>query len=231
MARPADEVYDALKSDIQTGVLAPGAHLVEENLCTQYGVSRTPVRTALRRLSDDGLVSVEPRRGAFVASWTSDDAAEVMAIRAMLEPYAAGLAAQHRSPEDLAVLCELCHVMDDTERRRPANFREILAQRNHELHLTILRSAASPRLYGIAANLAQAPLMNGSFQLYGDHQLRRSLGEHRELAAAIEAQDAQAARAVMEAHLRLAYRALAGPRKGVSNVGGVLCQPGPLSAN
>src|SRR5215212_4157113 len=76
MVRPADQVYRTLKSQIQTGQLAPGEHLVEDTLSAQYGVSRTPVRNALRRLGDEGLVTVEPNRGAFVASWTSNDTAD-----------------------------------------------------------------------------------------------------------------------------------------------------------
>ncbi|MDA3626095.1 GntR family transcriptional regulator [Saccharopolyspora oryzae] len=211
MGRPADEVYNALKKAIQTGRLAPGEHLVEDNLRTEYGVSRTPVRNALRRLAENGLVTIEANRGAFVASWTSDDAAEVMSIRALLEPHAAALAAERRSDEQLNRLLEICATMEECERRRASDFRDELARQNHELHTTVLESAASPRLYSIAANLTRAPLMVGSFQFYSDEQLFRSLREHRDLVAAIEARDAASARAVMEAHLRQAYRTMTTP--------------------
>lgn len=76
----------------------------------------------------------------------------------------------------------------------------------------MLEAAATSRLYNIAANLARAPLMAGSFQFYDDQQLHRSLREHRELVDAIAAHDADAARAGMEAHLRLAYRTMISPR-------------------
>jgi DNA-binding GntR family transcriptional regulator len=208
MGRPADTIYLALKSAIQTGRLAPGSHLVEDTLREQYGVSRTPVRNALRRLSDDGLVTIEANRGAFVASWTSDDAAEVMAIRAMLEPYAAELAAQRRTRAQLDQLIHLCDDMEACERDRRPDFRAELAHQNHTLHELLLQCAASPRLYNITANLTRAPLMLGSFQLYDDQQLRRSLQDHRQLITAIEAQDSATARAVMEAHLRLSYLTL-----------------------
>jgi DNA-binding GntR family transcriptional regulator len=215
MVRPADEVYRTLKSQIQTGQLAPGAHLVEDTLSAQYGVSRTPIRNALRRLGEDGLVMVEPNRGAFVASWTSDDTAEVMSIRAMLESHAAALAAERRTPEQLARMLEICESMEECERARPDDFRDELAHQNHDFHLTILESSASPRLYNITANLTRAPLMVGSFQFYDDHQLKRSLNEHRELVGAIEASDAAAARAIMEAHLRLSYRTMVSGRFSV----------------
>ncbi|MGD6741397.1 GntR family transcriptional regulator [Streptomyces sp. BH106] len=208
MGRPADAIYLALKSAIQTGQLAPGAHLVEDTIREQYQVSRTPVRNALRRLSDDGLVTIEANRGAFVASWTSDDAAEVMAIRAMLEPYAAQLAAQRRTSGQLDQLTKLCDAMEACERIRGDRFRDELARQNHELHQLVLECAASPRLYNIAANLTRAPLMLGSFQFYDDLQLQRSLQDHRQLVTAIAAHDSATARAVMEAHLRLSYMAL-----------------------
>src|SRR6476620_6459809 len=97
MGRPADDVYSSLKDDIERGVLTPGEHLVEDTIGSQFNVSRTPIRNAIKRLQADGLVTIEPRRGAFVASWTNDDAAEVMSIRSMLEPHAAALAAQRRT--------------------------------------------------------------------------------------------------------------------------------------
>jgi DNA-binding GntR family transcriptional regulator len=208
MVRPADEVYRTLKSQIQTGQLAPGEHLVEDALSAQYGISRTPVRNALRRLGDEGLVTVEPNRGAFVASWTSNDTADVMSIRALLESHAAALAAERRTPEQLARMVEICDVMDECERRRRRNFRDELAHQNHEFHNTVLESSSSPRLYSITANLTRAPLMVGSFHFYNDRQLKRSLSEHRDLVEAVDAHDSATARAVMEAHLRLSYRTM-----------------------
>jgi len=216
MARPADEVYRTLKSSIQSGQLSPGAHLVEDTLSAQYGVSRTPVRNALRRLGDEGLVTVEPNRGAFVASWTNDDTAEVMSIRAMLESHAAALAAERRTDEQLSRMFGLCEAMEECERKRKKDFRDALAHQNHDFHTLILESAASPRLFHITANLTRAPLMVGSFQFYDDHQLKRSLDEHRALVSAIEAADAAAARAVMEAHLRVSYRTMLSLRRSVS---------------
>lgn len=211
MGRPADEVYRALKSAIQTGRLAPGEHLVEDTLRTEYGLSRTPIRNALRRLAENGLVTIEANRGAFVASWTSDDVAEVMSIRALLEPHAAALAAERRTEEQLERLLEICSSMEACERKRAGDFRDELARQNHELHTSVLECAASPRLFTITANLTRAPLMVGSFQFYSDDQLQRSLREHRDLVEAIETRDAPSARAVMEAHLRQSYRTMTTP--------------------
>ena len=208
MGRPTDDVYSSLKDDIERGVLTPGEHLVEDTIGNQFNVSRTPIRNAIKRLQADGLVTIEPRRGAFVASWTNDDAAEVMSIRSMLEPHAAALAAQRRTPGRRRQPPR-CLQTNGTNRTGPA--REVpdtLAQQNHEFHLQILETARSPRLFSICKNLTQAPLMSGSFHFYDDQQLRRSLGDHREIVTSIQLKDAESARAAMTSHLRLAYQFL-----------------------
>ena len=206
MARPTDDVYNSLKDDIERGVLTPGEHLVEDTIGSQFNVSRTPIRNAIKRLQAEGLVTTEPRRGAFVASWTNDDAAEVMSIRSMLEPHAAALAAQRRTMADIDNLLDACKQMELIEQARPEKFRDTLAQHNHEFHLQILETARSPRLFSICKNLTQAPLMSGSFHFYDDQQLRRSLSDHREIVTSIQLKDAESARAAMTSHLRLAYQ-------------------------
>lgn len=230
MGRPSDDVYAGLKDDIERGILTPGEHLVEDAICTRFNVSRTPVRNAIKRLEAEGLVTSEPNRGAFVASWTSDDAAEVMAIRSMLEPHAVALAAHRRTTQDIEDLQQLCQQMERVEQDRPAGFRDTLAQQNYQLHLKILEIARSPRLFSICRNLTQAPLMAGSFHFYDDKQLRRSLSEHREIITSIELQDAETARASMNTHLRLAYQFMSTKRPVTGGADGRPGQLTPLSA-
>jgi len=206
VGRPTDDVYMTLKTDIMHGRLAPGAHLVEETIGQQFNVSRTPIRNAIKRLEDEGLVFVESRRGAFVASWTSADAAEVMAIRSMLEAQAAALAAERRTPEDLEYLAGICDKMEGVEETRAADFRDRMAHYNHEFHIGILQVARSPRLFNICKNLTLAPLMSGSFQAYDEHHLHRSLWDHRAILTSIRLQDEESARAMMAAHLRITYQ-------------------------
>lgn len=209
MARPADSVYASLKDEIERGVLSPGRHLVEEEIGARFEVSRTPIRNAMKRLQADGLVTIEANRGAFVASWTNEDAAEVMTIRALLEPLGAALAAQRRTPEQVDALFRACEEMELVERERPSGFRDILAKQNNEFHLQVLQVARSPRLFSMCRVLARAPLMAGSFHFYDDDQLRRSLGDHRDIVQLIAVGDVDSARVVMGAHLRLAFRFMA----------------------
>lgn len=202
------DVLEDLRAKITTGRLPPGSHLTERALSEEYAISRTPIRTVLRELADEGLVVVSPHRGVFVAEWTNADAAEVMSIRALLEAHAAGLAAHSRSDSQLEELNRLCDRMDALADKQGDGFRAEIAELNHELHLLILESAASPRLFNIAKDLALAPLMSGSFQYYSPDELHRSLQDHRLIVDAITQRDENRARALMEGHLRTSYAAL-----------------------
>jgi DNA-binding GntR family transcriptional regulator len=202
------EVLEELRNRITSGHLPPGGHIVETDLTTEFGLSRTPIRSVLRTLADEGLVVIEPNRGAFVAEWTSSDAAEVMSIRSVLEALGAELAAQRRTEAQLAAMTTLCRQMDNLNEHQPKGFRGKIAELNHEFHLAILAASASPRLYNIAKDLALAPLMSGSFQYYDPDELNRSLQDHNLLVDAIRRRDSPAAKALMESHLRTAYAAL-----------------------
>ena len=104
MAQSSSMVYELVRSRIMAGHYAPGAHLTEGQLCEELDVSRTPVRAALRRLTEEGLIQTEPHRGAFVAQWTRSDVDEVFELRCILESRGAGLAAARRSADECAEL-------------------------------------------------------------------------------------------------------------------------------
>lgn len=208
MVTQRQDVLENLRGRITTGKLPPGSHLTERGLCAEYEISRTPIRAVLRELAAEGLVVVSPNRGVFVAEWTNTDAAEVMSIRALLEAHAAGLAAHSRSDSQIEELNRLCDRMDQIARSQKDGYRSEIAELNHELHLLILESAASPRLFNIAKDLALAPLMSGSFQYYSPDELHRSLQDHRYIVDAITQRDDARARALMEGHLRTSYAAL-----------------------
>jgi len=208
MPSTRDDLVRDLRERITTGRIAPGSHLTESALAEEYAVSRSPVRAALRELADEGLVSVEPNRGAFVTEWTTSDAAEVMEIRALLEAHGAALAAARRGDGHLRTLRGLCDRMDQLDEDRPAEYRVAIAELNHTFHLTFLEAAASPRLFNITKDLALAPMMSGSFHYYSDDEMARSLSEHRQIVDAIASGDAPRARALTETHLRNAYAAL-----------------------
>ena len=202
------DILTDLRERITTGKIQPGSHLTEATLAAEYALSRTPIRAALRALAGEGLIVIEPHRGAFIAEWTTADAAEVMEIRALLESHAASLAALRRTPEQLQQLTQLCEQMDQLERERPKNFRAHIAELNQHLHRLILVTAASPRLFNIAKDLASAPVMSESIESYSEAEMRRTLKDHRQIVAALTDGDSDLARALMEGHLRTSHAAL-----------------------
>ena len=99
--RPLREiVYEELKLLILTGKISPGMRLMEEELAEDMGVSRTPIREAIRKLEKEGLITIEPRRGAYVSQISTKDMVEILEVRQNLEGLAAELAAQRMSEED-----------------------------------------------------------------------------------------------------------------------------------
>lgn len=206
-SRPDAGAYDIVRGRIMSGHYPPGAHLTESALSAELKVSRTPVRAALRRLAADGFVTVVPHRGAFVAEWTRSDIDEVYELRAVLEARAAGLAAQRRTPADVAALERSTAGMARIVAERAAGFRAELLHENREFHLLVLEAARSPRLFTITRALADTSVTLGAWYRYADDDIERSLGHHREITRAIAAGNATVASALMLAHLETAHEA------------------------
>ncbi|MFI5660315.1 GntR family transcriptional regulator [Streptomyces sp. NPDC051684] len=103
-------VHDTLVEMIINGTLRPGQHLVEADLAEHLGVSRQPVREALQRLQTSGWVDLRPAQGAFVHSPTTEECAQLLGVRAVLETYSAHGAAQHATEDDVARLWQLQQV-------------------------------------------------------------------------------------------------------------------------
>ena len=207
MARAADTAYDDLRRRIVAGELSPGERLREESLAEQLGVSRTPVREALRRLDSEGFIRFEPNRGAHVAAWTHDDLEEIFALRALLEGYCAALAARRCTAADVAALREIANAIVKEVRRSPVDA-ERMSQLNGQFHAKVLAIASSSRLTAMLASLVQVPLVQRTFAHYSKEALERSARHHLELVAALEVADADWAQAVMHAHVHAALATL-----------------------
>lgn len=204
MSQSAVRVHEELRSDILGGRCEPGSRLREEELAERFGLSRTPVREALRRLEADGLVTVTPRRGAEVVRWRDDDLAELVELRALLEGHAARRAAVGGGV-DLVALTELCARMEalappGTE---PSDGAGEITRLNMELHRAVHR-AGGKLLPDLLARLIDVPVVRRTFHTYSEAELRRSFAQHRELVEALAAGDGDWAAAVMQAHIRAA---------------------------
>ncbi|MFC9894758.1 GntR family transcriptional regulator [Nocardia sp. NPDC127579] len=194
----------AIRDDIVRGVFAPGQRLTEDALAESYGVSRVPVREALRVLETEGFATSRPYAGVVVAELSEAEAADLLEIRARLEPLCASRAALRRTPEHLGRLKELTALGLEAVRegrldeltRLNSRFHEVLAEASGSALLTQLITQLSWKIAWVYA--VELPRRAGD-----------SWHEHEEICAALEAGDPErAARVVGEhiAHAASAYR-------------------------
>ena len=193
--------YAAVRASILAGDHLPGERLAEEHLAHDIGVSRTPVREALRRLAAEGLVRFVPNQGAFVASVDEQGLKEIFALRLWLEPHAAELAASRLAAADLRRLRDQARRMDDLEARRPPRHIQLIAAENTAFHRGITEKSGNARLIAILGNLIEQVTVISTFSRYAPADLRRSLSHHAELVDALERRDGFWAASVMRSHL------------------------------
>ena len=211
----AGRTYEDIRSAILRGRYPTGARLPEEELAQTFGVSRTPVREALRSLHAEGLVEFIPNRGAHVATWTNDDLQEIYDLRALLEGRGAELAAEKVTDETIAHLRGLAEAMEALVRpdgpsaasHEPPHDR--ISELNNEFHQTILQAAGSRHLVSLVSNVVHVSLVRRTFHRYDPAALARSFAHHRELISAFEARDPLWAGSVMRAHVYAARAVLA----------------------
>jgi DNA-binding GntR family transcriptional regulator len=211
MARAATVAYEALLRGIATGLYPPGTWLREEDIATRTGVSRTPVREALRRLQSEGFVEILPNRGAVVVGWSAEDLDDIFDLRVMLEGYAAKRAALAASARgvDLDALSELCEAMERQLKVRDGDYDyEQITELNLEFHTALYAASGNRQLQSMLLGLIQIPLVRETFHHYSRDELVRSFAQHREIVDALAADDGDWAEAVMHAHIRAARASL-----------------------
>jgi DNA-binding GntR family transcriptional regulator len=201
MAAATEQTVARLRTFILQGDLEPGARLQEVELASQLGVSRTPVREALRVLSSEGLVEVLPNRGARVARWSVEDLEEIYQLRGMLESHAAQRAATRMVPAQVEELTGLCEQMEACARRASKHDLLALGELNGRFHTVILEAADSDRLSTMLASVVQVSLVMRTFTRYSPEALARSMNHHRELVVAIQAGAPEWAGSVMRSHI------------------------------
>jgi DNA-binding GntR family transcriptional regulator len=208
MARTADKVYDLIRHDILDGSYEAGHHLKEEVLAESIGVSRTPIREALRQLHADGLVDFIANQGTFVANWAADDLDEIFGLRALLEGYGCHLAARRISDDDLDRLDCLANQMLELYRSQGEAATDQIARLNNEFHQLILKASGNRRLTSMISHIVAVPLVHRTFHRYDSAALQRSLTHHGELVTALRWRDPAWASSVMRAHILAARRSL-----------------------
>ncbi len=206
--RAVDKAYRTVKEGIIEGRYPAAGRITEQEVAAAAGVSRTPVREALRRLQSEGLVDFTPNFGAVVTAWTEADSDEVFELRAMLEAYGARRAAAHASDEQLAALRQLAEAQVRESLEREPGYLERISELNNRFHHAIQEAASSPRLSRALSSLIEAPLVMKTFHIYTHEDLVRSAQHHLELCSALESRDAEWAASVMRSHVHAARGAL-----------------------
>ena len=196
----AERVYEDLRALIIGGEYAPGERLRAEALAARFGTSRTPVREALMLLEGDGLVEIEPRRGAVVRSFDPADLVDLYEVRAVLEARAAALAATRVTAEQLVELDAAC---DRAEGLTGNNARTVdtLIAANEDFHRIVIAAAGSPRLSGALRTVAGIPRPFKTVFWNDTTERARSLTAHREIVASLRAGSADRAESAMRLHV------------------------------
>ena len=190
------QIAELLEEAITSGELLPGQRLRGDDLAATYGVSRIPVREALRTLEAGGWVEIRPRYGAYVRSHSAVELAELFEVRAMAEAYAAQLAAVRRTPEELA---ELQHIVADTRRAAADDAVSELSPLSARF-FTLLHVAA----HNSVLDAALATLAKRARFYYATvaGQLGRDWAQiHQQIVEAIAEQDAETAGALVREHI------------------------------
>jgi DNA-binding GntR family transcriptional regulator len=207
MVKAVNSAYRAIREGILAGNFAQGSHITARQLAEATGLSRTPVREAMRQLNAEGLITLIPNRGAFVASWTENEIEQIYELRVLLESFAAQVAAERISDEQCSALKALAEAMGELVERRPIDV-EAIAEVNDRFHKGVLEACGNPRLRDLLGAITEVPLQLSTFRRYSIDELRRSASQHAELVSALLVRDGDWARSVMTAHIRSARHTL-----------------------
>jgi DNA-binding GntR family transcriptional regulator len=200
-----EQVTDHLREEILASRLAPGTELGEVSLATSLGISRGPLREALRQLAAEGLVTIVPRRGAVVKRLTRREFIDAYQVREALESLAIKLAVPRLDDRDRGELHRMCREM---EAAAAAGRTERFFELNHDFHLFLVRASGNEKLEEMHARLIaqMGRLLKKSLELRGG--VEQSAAEHRAILAAIDARDAAGAARLLEEHIEVPQRVL-----------------------
>ena len=190
-----EEVAELLRQRIFARELEPGSWIDEVKIAEAYGISRTPLREALKVLAAEGLVTMKMRRGAYVTEVNEKDLSDVYHLLALLESDAAGVVAERATEAELESLAELHQSLERAQGDREAFFRI-----NEEFHQRLLQLADNRWREQMVADLRKVMKLNRHQSLLKSGRILESLQEHRLLLQALQSRDAAASAQRMREH-------------------------------
>jgi DNA-binding GntR family transcriptional regulator len=193
-----DELRDRLRDMIIDGQLKAGVKIPERDLCESFGVSRTPLREALKVLASEGLVHLTPNRGATVAVLTVAELEEVFPVMGALEALSGELACQHISTAEVAAIAELhAEMLEHYQARDLAAYFRC----NQDIHERILEAARNPTLAQLYRGLAGRVRGARYVANMSDKRWAAAVKEHEQILVALKARDGKKLSALLKAHL------------------------------
>lgn len=198
-AQLRDQIYEELQRLLLSGQFAAGTALTEMKLAERLGVSRTPVREALMRLLDEGLVEARPS-GTRVVIDLRKKVAEILQIRLQLEPLAVGLAAHQVNTADLDELNALQDKIETLSKDWNANT-DALLDLNRQFHRQIVGHCGNKSLIETLDRMSPFAVFPRTLTLYTDAQRMQAFAEHRDILDALWTRDQATAEAVSRTHL------------------------------
>lgn len=201
-----DVVFNTLRQAILTGELKPGERLMEIHLANKLGVSRTPIREAIRKLELEGLVTMIPRRGAEVAQITEKSLQDVLEVRSSLDALCAELACERISDEEIDELEAACEAFEAATKTKDTR---AIAAADVALHDIIVRATGNRRLVQLVNNLAEQ-MYRYRFEYIKDFTMHGALiEEHRVIFEAIRKKDKETAAKAAITHIDNQMEAIA----------------------
>lgn len=200
------EVAERLRQRIFAHELTPGDWIDEQKLAEQYGISRTPLREALKVLAAEGLVELKPRRGCYVTEVSHQDIDDIFPLMAMLEGRCAFIAVQLAKPADIR---DLKAIHEKLELAAKESRIDAFFEANQEFHRRIQELTNNRWLLSVIQDLRKVLKLSRLHSLSLEGRLQQSLEEHRIIMAAFEAGDAEKAEKSMHDHLLYGREALA----------------------
>jgi DNA-binding GntR family transcriptional regulator len=193
----ATKVAEEIRRLIRANELVSGQRLYEQRLCEKLNVSRTPLREALKVLAVEGLVTMKPRRGAYVTEMSERDVTDVYHLLALLESDAAAAVARGATAAQLDELAALHAKLEAAVHDRDRFF-----ALNESFHLRMLEISGNRWRMQLVGDLRKVMKLNRHLSLFREGRLAESLKEHRALLAALRRHDADAAEALTKEHFR-----------------------------
>ena len=193
-----DVVFHTLRRAILTGQLKPGERLMEVHLANKLGVSRTPIREAIRKLELEGLVTMIPRRGAEVAQITEKSLKDVLEVRRALDVLSVELACERITKEEMEELYRACQEFEKAAREKEPS---VIAQADVRLHDIIVDATRNQRLKQLVNNLSEQMYRYRFVYIQEANQYENLIEEHREVYESIVERNKE--RAAMAARLHI----------------------------